>query len=183
MIDIAFLIILLFALVKGIRNGFIVGFFSIIAFIIGIAAAVRFSAAVANWLGTSTEISSRWLPFLSFIIVFVGVVLLINIGARILRKTAETVMLGVFDKIGGVLLYLFLYSIIFSILLFFADKLMIIGEEAKAGSRVYPYVAPLGPTVIGSLGKFIPFFQDMFSQLDGFFDKINERIIDKPVNQ
>ena len=183
MIDILFLIILLFALVKGIRNGLIVGIFSIIAFIVGIAAAVRFSAAVANRLGSTTEISSRWLPFVSFILVFAGVVILINIGARLLRKTAETIMLGIFDKIGGVLLYLLLYSIIFSILLFYADKLMIIGEEAKTASRVYPYLAPLGPTVIGSLGKFIPFFQDMFAQLDAFFGEINDRIIDQPVTR
>ena len=176
MIDILFLILVLFAVFKGVRNGFIVGIFSIIAFIVGLAAALKLSASVATWLRASTEISGRWLPFLSFLLVFIGVVLLINIGARILKKAVEAVMLGIFDKIGGILLYLFLYTMIFSILLFYADKLMIIGEESKSASRVYSYVQPVGPAVIGSIGTVVPFFQDMFAQLESFFSEVNKRI-------
>lgn len=176
LIDIILVIAFVMALVKGVRNGLIVGLFSLVAFVVGLAAAIKLSATVAGWMSAETEVSGRWIPFLSFLIVFIVVVVLINIGARLLRKAVELVMLGFVDKIGGVLLYFFLYLVILSVLFFFAEKLHIIGEETMENSVAYSYIRPLGPVVVGSLGKLLPFFADSFRELEKFFESVNERI-------
>ena len=49
-IDIIFLILLALAVIKGISRGFIVAVFSFFAIIIGVAAAMKLSYIVANWL-------------------------------------------------------------------------------------------------------------------------------------
>lgn len=134
---------------------------------------------MAGWLESSTNISTRWLPFLSFIIVFIGVVFLIQIGARLLQKTAAAMMLGPIDRIGGVVLYMLIYTIILSTILFFAVQVNIINEETIGASRVYSWVQPIGPFVINSLGKVLPFFQDMFKDLEGFFDHLSEKAGEK----
>ena len=64
-IDILVAIALVFATVKGIRNGLIIAVFSILAFIIGLAAALKLSTVVASWLAQSTNINVQWLPFLA----------------------------------------------------------------------------------------------------------------------
>lgn len=175
LIDLIFLVILVIAIFKGFSNGFIVALFTLIAYIIGIAGAMKFSTLVADWLGESINISARWLPALSFILVFIGIVLIIRLGAAFIRKMVQAMMLGVVDRIFGILLYLVLYTIVYSVFLFFLKKLNLFSSETLTGSVVYPWIEPVGPFVINSLGIVIPFFQDMFQELQEFFDGLAER--------
>jgi membrane protein required for colicin V production len=46
-IDIIFLLLMIFAVMKGMRNGFVVAVFSFLGIIIGLAAAMKFSTVVA----------------------------------------------------------------------------------------------------------------------------------------
>ena len=174
-IDILFLLIMIFAIYRGFRKGFIVGVFSMIAFIIGLAAALKLSIIVANYFKNAGNFTSRWLPVLSFILVFIIVVLLINLGARLIEKTLKVVMLGWLNKLGGILLYASLYIIIFSIFLFFAEKSSVMKPGLIQQSQVYAYISPWGPKVIDNFGKIIPLFKDMFAQLEGFFDSIAKK--------
>lgn len=174
-IDIAFFLVMAVALFKGLRKGFILGIFSLLAFIIGLAAALKLSAIVAVYLEKNVVASSKWLPVLSFLLVFLAVVLLVNLGARLIKKTVDIAMLGWLDRLGGIILYIIIYTIIFSIILFFAEKLLILKPEVIAKSVVYKYVMPWGPKVINNLGNIIPFFRDMFIQLESFFESIAKK--------
>ena len=70
-IDIVLAIFLVLAIFKGYNRGFIVALFSLIAFIAGLAAAMKLSATVAAYLGDNVGITKQWLPVLSFLIVFI----------------------------------------------------------------------------------------------------------------
>ncbi len=175
LIDVAFLITLLIAIFKGLRKGFIVGIFSLLAFIIGLAAALKLSAVIANYLGQNVMTATRWLPALSFFIVFIIVVLLVNIGARLIKKTFDFAMLGWLDRFLGIILYIILYTIIFSIILFLVEKMLLLKPEVISTSNTYKYIAPWGPKVINNLGSIIPFFKDMFSELQAFFENLAKK--------
>src|ERR1700733_10693407 len=119
-IDIAFVIVMIIAVFKGLSKGLIVGIFSLLAFIIGLAAAVKLSAVVATYLQKNVVSATKWLPVLSFILVFIIVILLVGLGARLIKKTIDFAMLGWLDSLGGMILYIIIYTIIFSVVLFFA---------------------------------------------------------------
>lgn len=172
LIDVTFLIVMLVAVYKGFSQGLIIAVFSLLAFIIGLAAALKLSVVVAHYLESSAQMSAKWLPILSFILVFIVVSLLVNICARILKKTINVAMLGGFDKLGGLIFYVIIYTIIFSVFLFFAEKSGLLNSSAIAGSRVYDYVSPWGPKVIDNIGKTIPVFKDLFFQLQTFFENV-----------
>ena len=176
-IDIAFYILIIIAIFKGFSKGLIVGIFSFLAFIIGIAAALKLSALVAQYLGDATGTAARWIPVASFAIVFIVVVLLVNLGAAIIKRTVKLAMLGWLDKLGGIILYAILYTIIFSIIVFFAEQVFLISPETVAASGVHKYIAPWGPNVIDNLGRIIPVFQDLFVELQLFFEKMGEKIV------
>lgn len=171
-IDVAFIIVMIFAIFKGLRKGLILGIFSLFAFMIGLAAALKLSVVVAAYLNEKAGTLTKLLPLLSFILVFIAVVLLVSIVGRIIKKTVRFAMLGWLDTIGGIILYAFIYLTIFSVFLFFAEKLHLIKTETIATSTVYPYISPWGPTVIDNIGKIIPIFKDMFSELENFFSGI-----------
>lgn len=175
LIDVAFFIVMLIAIFKGFSKGLILGIFSLLAFIIGLAAALKLSAIVAHHLETSTGSTAKWLPVLSFMLIFIVVAVVVNLGARIIKKTISFAMLGWLDKIGGIVLYVILYAIIFSVILFFSEKTFLVKPETIAASSVHDYVSPWGPKVINNLGKIIPVFKDLFTQLQSFFENIGHK--------
>jgi membrane protein required for colicin V production len=141
MLDIIFAIVIVIALFKGYKKGLIIALFSLIAFIVGIAAAVKLSAAVASYFQPHHSSSSKWLVVLSFVVLFLAVVL-----------------------------------IIFSVCLFYADKIHLFEKATLSESLAYPYVQPIGPKVIEGLGKWIPLFKNAFSELEDFFSSVSDKI-------
>ena len=175
MIDILFAIILLIAVFKGYTKGFIIAIFSIIAYFIGLAAALKLSATVANYLQSSMAISGKWLPFISFALVFILVVFLVTMGGRLIEKTFEMALLGWLNKIGGILLFVLLYTVIFSIFLYYVEKIHLFDKETLSTSKVYPYVKPWGPAMMDQFGTILPVFKNMFNQLEHYFESISTK--------
>ena len=174
-IDIIGLILLVWAVFKGLRNGFVVAVFSFLAFIIGLAASLKLSTVAAEYLGSNTNIGQRWLPFIAFAAVFLIVVLLVRLGARAIESVLRIAMLGWLNRLGGILFYALLYLFIFSILLFYAEQLHLIKKETLSSSLLYPYIGPLAPKIIDALGYILPFFKNMFSQLQDFFGGVADK--------
>lgn len=175
-LDIIVAIILILAAIKGFRQGLIVALFSVIAFIVGLAAALKLSAVVADYIGTAVKISDKWLPIISFAVVFLIVVLLVRLGARFIQKSVEFAMLGWLNRLGGILLYAGLYILIFSILIFYADQLGFIKPETKNDSVTYSYIQPWGPKLMDGIGNIIPVFKGMFQELEDFFDGVSKQV-------
>jgi membrane protein required for colicin V production len=172
MIDTLLYIVVLLALIQGWRKGLILGIFSLVCGLIGLAAAVKFSAVVAVHLKADLHFTSRWLPVLAFVLVFVLVLLIIRWTGRLLEKLLNLIMLGWLNKLGGILLFMILYLSIYSIILFYGTKTQVISQRAMEDSHFYSMIAPMGPAVIHFITGFIPYGQDMFAALEGFFDKI-----------
>src|SRR5450432_373299 len=176
MIDLSFYIILVMAIVQGWRKGLILALFSMVCGLIGLAAAVKLSAVVATHMKSNLHITSRWLPVIAFILVFILVLLLIRWAGRLLEKLIQMVLLGWLNKLGGILLFILLYLSIYSIILFYGTQTAFISKQAVEDSHVYSRIAPFGPAVIRFITGFIPYGQDMFTALEGFFDKIARNI-------
>ncbi len=175
-LDIVVALFIILAVIKGYRQGLIVALFSVIAFIVGLAAALKLSVVVAGYIGNAVNISDKWLPIISFAVVFFIVVLLVRLGAKFIEKSVELAMLGWLNKLGGILLYAGLYILIFSILIFYADQLGFIKPETKNESVTYAYVQPWGPKLMEGLGKIIPIFKGMFKDLEDFFDGVSKQV-------
>ncbi len=175
-IDIIFLILVLFAVWKGYSRGLIIAIFSFLAILIGLAAAMKFSIVVSQWLQESTNIAVQWLPVISFILVLVFVIILVRWLASLLQKSMELVMLGWFNRFGGMIFYTFLYLMIYSIVLFYATEMNIIKTETKQESTTYPIIEPLGPKALDLLSSIIPVFKNMFADLQNFFASLAQKV-------
>lgn len=168
-IDIVFLICLALAVFRGMRHGLILSVLSAVAWVAGLAAAIKLSAAVALLLRNSMHLSTRWLPVLAFILVFLAVVLAIRWGAKLAEAGLDLAMMGWLNKLGGVLLYAAMYTVVLSVLLFYALQVHVVSAATATSSVVYPFIRSWGPAVIDELGKCIPIFKGMFTQLETFF--------------
>lgn len=176
LLDIIFAVLLVLAVLRGYRQGLIIGLFSLVSIIIGLAAAMKLSTVVAAWIGSAVKVSEEWLPLVSFIVVFLVVLLLIRLGAKAIESAVEVVMLGWANKLAGVLLYAVIYILVFSVLLFYVEQMQLLRPETIHRSVTYSYVQPWGPRVIDGLGSVIPLFRDMFDELKDFFGDMSVRV-------
>ena len=176
MIDIIYAILIALAVFKGFQKGLIIAVFSFVGFVVGLAAALKLSVYVADHLKDSVNVSGKILPFLSFALVFLVTVLLIHFGAKLIEKLLEAVALGWANKLCGLLLYAILYTMIFSVFLFYAEKIHVLTQSAIQSSLTYPFIKPWGPKVIDGFGQLIPAFKNMFNDLENFFAGVPHKI-------
>ncbi len=175
-IDIVFYIIIVLAIIQGYRKGLLMAFFSFLCLLVGLAAAVKLSAVVAEHLGREPATSGKWLPVLCFIGVFLIVALLVQMVGKLLESVLKLVLLGWLNRLGGIVLYLILYTAVYSILLYYGSRMHLFSREAESSSRFYGYIAPLGPKVVEWISLVIPFGRDMFDALKRFFESAGSQI-------
>jgi membrane protein required for colicin V production len=175
LIDILYVLVLIMAIFNGLRKGFVVGIFSFFAIIIGLAAALKLSVVVARYFEHNVASGTKWIPVLSFILVLITVIFLVGLLAKLIKKTLQFALLGWLDSLGGMILYIILYTIIFSILLFYAEKAIILSPDVIDNSKTYSYISPWGIKAMDNLGKIIPVFKNMFTELEDFFSAVAKK--------
>lgn len=168
-IDLVFAILLCLAVFKGYRKGLIVGLFSYLALVIGLAAAMKLSSVVAGKIGTIVKLSDKWLPVVAFAVVLLGVILLVKWLAKLLQFSVEKIMLGWVNRLGGIMLFAMLYIAVYAIFLFYLNQLHLLPETTVAGSATFGFIEHFGKRAIDTIGILIPAFRNMFEQLEQFF--------------
>jgi membrane protein required for colicin V production len=176
LIDLVWLGLLLWAGFKGYKRGLIVGVFSFVAVLVGLIAAVKLSVVAADYMRQYTSIAGGWIPLLSFLVVFLSVVLLIRLGANAIEEAVKVVTLGWANKVGGVLLYTALFTLSYSVVLFYLSSMRLFSEKTLQESMTVELLLTLGPWVIEKIASLFPLFKDMFLALQQFFAEVRARL-------
>lgn len=175
-IDLLWLGLLLLAGIKGYKRGLIVGVFSFVAVLVGLAAAVKLSVVAAAYMRQYTVIAGGWIPLLSFLVVFLVVVLLIRLGANAIEEAVKIVTLGWANKLGGVLLYAALYTLVYSVVLFYLSSMGVLSEKTLHDSVTFSVLKHLGPWTLDTFATLFPLFKDMFASLQQFFAELRSHL-------
>lgn len=177
-LDIITLVVFVVFFIRGYIKGLIVAAFSVLGILLGMLVALKMSQTFAAWLLANGYISSGWAQVAAYILLFIGVVLLVKLVAKIVEKAAEGLMLGTVNKLLGGLLYSFLGAVVWSSLLWIGGRLHLISVETISESKSYSWLSQLAPWFFHQAGKLLPFVQDTFTQLGHFFDTINAKPAD-----
>ena len=167
------LIIIFF--IRGYMKGLIVAAFSVLAVLLGAICALKLSELFASWLKEEGLVTSGWGQLISYIILFIGVMLLVRLIGKAIESSLEAMMLGLANKIIGGLLYMGITAVVWSSLLWIGNKMMLISPETIAASKTYKYFEPVAPWTFERVGKLLPFAKDVFSDLSEFFDGVNAK--------
>lgn len=151
-IDIVMLVFAGLMVILGFRNGLIISLATLVALILGIYAAVYFSHFAAELLHNTFEISSTYLPLISFTVTFLVVLVGVILIGKVIEKLVDVVGIGFLNHLAGALLGLIKSILILSIIFFvisIADtNQKLITPEAKEKSIFYNRVANVFPTII-----------------------------------
>ena len=168
-IDIVFFILLALGIFKGYSKGLIKGLLSYISVIIAFTAAVKLSAMVATYIGVIHTISDKWLPFISFIAVFIAVLLIIRWIGSLIDFSVKQLYLGGANRLGGIFLYTGIYISVWSIILFYLNIMHLIPPKTIESAIRYHVSREIGSSAISSIKFIFPFLKSAFLSLETFF--------------
>lgn len=156
--------ILIIALLQGYRNGLIKAIISFFSLMIGVVLAFQFAGFIASQLKLYTKITSYWLPFISFLIVLLGVMLALRWITGLLQQTADWFMLGWLNKLLGMILYTLIYGTILSAFIYFMSMLGVVEKSTMDASISYSYLSKWWPYFMAKLGEWLPFIKQTLAQ-------------------
>jgi membrane protein required for colicin V production len=164
-IDILSGTILIIAILQGYRNGLIKALVSFFSLFIGLILAFQCAGYVADLLKEHTKIASHWLPFIAFLVVLIGVMILLKMITGILQQSAEWLLLGWLNKLLGMVLYALIYGTILSALLYFMILLGVVEKSSLKDSFSFSYLESWWPYFMKKLSLWIPSIKSSLSSL------------------
>jgi membrane protein required for colicin V production len=150
-IDIILLILIILSAIGGFKNGLITEVASLAALILGIWGAIQFSDITTELLIKYFDLKTSYLNIISFGVTFIVIVILVHIVAGVINNMVGKGLLGIPNKLGG-MVFGVLRSILFlSIVLMVFDKIdedvKILPENTKANSRMYEPIRNIAPSI------------------------------------
>jgi membrane protein required for colicin V production len=164
-IDILSGTILIIAILQGYRHGLIKAIISFFSLFIGLVVAFQFAGYISNLLKEHTKIGSQWIPFIAFLVVLIGVMILLKMITGILQQSAEWLMLGWLNKLLGMILYALIYGTILSAVLYFMILLGVVEKASIKDSFSFSYLESWWPYFMKKLSLWIPSIKSSLSSL------------------
>lgn len=147
--DIIFAAILLYSAYKGFSKGIVIQAASLVALLLGIFGAIKFSDITSDFLVREFELTTQYLPLISFAITFVIIVLGVHLVARIVDKLMKAVALGFINRISGLIFGLIKTAFIISIVLVIVNnsdkKFNFLPEKKVEESLLYEPLSNFAP--------------------------------------
>lgn len=158
-IDIILAIVLVWALISGLRKGLISQASSFVGLLLGVWLAFKFNDQLSEWIGVDVE------GIAAYAILFAVGVLVAWLFSRISGWILNGVGLGFIDKIGGAVVSLVVYCLVLSLLLGFFRNLnsslkivepevlessVLVGPVERVSEVVFPYLVEAKDAIIGS---------------------------------
>ena len=151
-LDIIFIIPIVWFAYRGFSKGLIIGVTTLIALILGIYLSIRFSGVVAGFLMSNFEWDEKYIPIISFVITFIGVVFVIYLIGKILEKFIDMIALGFLNKLFGglfgIVKAVVLLSVIIYIINSFDRQQKVFTEKLQQGSILYEPVESVVPQIL-----------------------------------
>jgi membrane protein required for colicin V production len=170
-IDFVIIILLVFGLARGFINGFIKELASLLALILGIWGAIKFSAFTAEKLYDYFDMAGQYVGIISFLITFIIIVVVIHFIGMIVDKFVEKISLGVLNSLLGLVFGVFktalILSVIFTVLNAIDAKHHFLPKKRIEDSRLYNPIADIAPAIFPIIGE-------------GSFDRSFDRLKKKP---
>lgn len=149
----------------GFRKGLLLEVVGILAFVLGIIGGFKLMELGMTYLDDYFEEFDHLLPFISFLVIFLGILLLVNLLGKAVKKVVDMTLLGGVDKFAGAVVGMAKWAIGLSLILWLMDNFGIRLPGQDEDLVLYPYLAELGPNLIKSLSVILPFAEEMIESI------------------
>ena len=172
-IDLVLLLPLALAIIAGFRKGFIIEIASLLAFILAIIACLKLTHKLIELVEPYTG-HSKWLPFITYLVVFVLVYILVLWIGKILEKVVKIIQLGAINRMLGVLFSLLKTCILISLFFWLADMVHLIPKSTESESYTYKALHSFASVFFAWLSDYIPWVKGEINQIETYFSNLGK---------
>jgi membrane protein required for colicin V production len=156
-IDVIIIIVLGVAMVRGFINGLVKEVASLLALILGIWGAIKFSGFTAAKLYDYFDLSGKYVGIISFIITFGIIVVIIHFIGLIVDKLVDAVSLGFVNRLLGIAFGLFksvlIMSVVFVVMNAIDEQKHFLPKEKIEQSMLYNPISDIAPAIFPIIGE------------------------------
>ncbi len=182
-IDVLFLIIAGWGFYQGYSRGIIKTVFTVFSIVFGLMVAFKFTPAATRFLETALHSSSPLNFVGGFLLVFVLTMLIIRMAAQFFEKALQAANINFINQVTGGMLLGALYTLVYSLLLWFGDQAHIITAENSQGSMTYQHLRAFPTKMKGVYNYIKPGFQDFWHESVRFIDRMEDKSMEKTESQ
>lgn len=173
-LDIIFSIILVLAFFSGYKKGIIFMAAFLVGICLGVFASLQFSVVITHFLNQNFNISQTWLPFISLVLSFSIIFLVVKYLSEGLKKLLETIHLNSLNKVlGGAIGAAIAFGLI-SVGFWHLTEAGIITQNAYQDSRFYGICMQFAPNFIEIGSKILPFFNKLLDSVTNTFQQVSD---------
>lgn len=138
---------------------------SLSAFFIAIILGIKLLDWGINLLSDYIEGYDNLLPIISFTIIFIGVIILMNFIGKAVKKVLDMTLLGNLDDVAGGLMGVIKWALFISIFFWIFESFGgTISKSRTESSYLYYPVAAFAPGLFQMFSGLYPYFIDFFEQ-------------------
>ncbi len=156
-IDAIIVIILILAAVRGFINGFVKEVASLLALILGIWGAIKFSSFTAEKLYDYFDLTGKYVGIMAFIITFILIVIAIHFLGMLVDKLMKAIALGFVNRlvgiVFGVLKSVLIMSVIFVVLNAVDSHRHFLPKDKIEKSFLYNPISDIAPAIFPIIGE------------------------------
>jgi len=164
-LDVILIIPLIFGGAMGYRKGLLLELFGILAFVLAIIGGFKLMELGMSYLSEYLEGVDHLLPFISFLVIFIAIILLVNMLGKLVKKMVDMTLLGGVDKFAGAIVGIVKWAIGLSIILWLTLNFGVELPGQDEELVLYPFLADLGPNIISALDVILPFAEEMLESI------------------
>ncbi|MFP4089416.1 MAG: CvpA family protein [Cyclobacteriaceae bacterium] len=172
--DFVILIILLAGAYRGFRKGLLRSVVSLLALLAGVVGAIQWMDTGTQFLADTFGLTTDLLPVLSFLLIFIVIVISITLIGSLLKMLIDLTPLGLVDGVSGALLGLTKWALVLSLLLWLLDTASV-NLPAEEESTLYSQVRQLAPYVLNEASKWSPAFEQLLESIVNFFKELTSQ--------
>ncbi|MGK7394782.1 MAG: CvpA family protein [Candidatus Cyclobacteriaceae bacterium M3_2C_046] len=165
-IDLILIILLLIGGYHGYKKGLLLEVIGLAALILAIIGGIKLLHWGIGLLAEYFDAYSSWVPLLAFILIFAGIIILVNILGRMLKNLLDLTLLGSIDNLAGALLGIFKWAFGISVIIWVIDMLGFeFPPDITEQSFLFSQVEQFAPQVIQYISTIFPFVDELFDSL------------------
>ena len=158
-LDIILLICFIPAIVRGIQKGFVEQLVAIVSILLGAWLAFKFSTPLSTWAAGFITLEPKVLQVLSFIIIVVLAVLILNLLGKLITSTLKVASLSWINRLLGLVFALLKAALVIGLLIYLFDSLndkwSLINPDTLNESVVYSTLRTGAENVFPYLKEFV----------------------------
>ena len=162
-LDLILALVLVYGLIRGLWNGFLVELASTASLLLGIFIAIKFSGFATKIISDSFQWNPTTIRLTAFVLTFIIAVVGIILLAKVFTKAFSAVGLGIFNKLLGAGFGLLKMALILSVVLnvFFKlnSKASVVEDKDLESSILYHPILKLAPLLFPSISEFTSEFK------------------------